>query len=65
VILELDGLSHFEASYPLVWQHFTANYRVAGDSDFGIPRTKGYRVLVPKDRPPVRTYPKWSMPCFA
>ena len=65
VILELEGLSYFEASYPLVWQYVTANYRVAGESDFGNPYSKGYRVLVPTARPPVRTYPKWSMPCFA
>lgn len=65
VILRLEGLSFFEASFPLVWQYFTANYHVAGESNFGNPLSMGYRVLVRQDRLPVRTHPRWSMPCFA
>jgi hypothetical protein len=65
VLLELEGRSRFVASYPLVWRYFTDRYHVAGETDFGNPYASGYQVLVLKDRPPVRTYQKWSLPCFA
>jgi len=65
VILDLGGRSNFVDEYALLWEHLTVHYRVAGETDFGNPDSSGYQVLVPRDRPPVRTYPKWSLPCFA
>lgn len=65
VILDIGGRSNFVASYALLWEHLTVHYRVAGETDFGNPDSSGYQVLIPRDRPPVGTYPKWSMPCFA
>jgi hypothetical protein len=65
VILEVGKRPNFAASYALLWDHFNAHYRDAGETDFGNPYSNGYQVLVPKDRPSVRMYPKWSLPCFA
>ena len=65
VILDVGTRSSFVASFPLLWQHFRSYYRTAGETNFGNPDSFGYEVLVPKDRPPIRTYPRWSMPCFA
>jgi hypothetical protein len=64
VILDVGSRSSFAASFPFLWQHLEGQYRSAGETNFGNPYAE-YEVLVPKDRSPIQTDPKWSMPCFA
>jgi hypothetical protein len=67
VILDTSTYNDFHDWYPLISDYFAAHYRVAGESNFGDPTVSphGYRVLVRRDRSPVRVDSRWGLACFA
>jgi hypothetical protein len=67
VLLDNARYPEFQQSYPSLDGYLAAHYRDAGASNFGdaaVP-PDAYRVLVSRDRAPVRIDPAWGLPCFA
>jgi hypothetical protein len=67
VLLDNARYPEFQQSYPSLDEYLAAHYRDAGASNFGdaaVP-PDAYRVLVSRDRAPVRVDPAWGLPCFA
>jgi hypothetical protein len=54
-----------EKSFPLVYEHLSANYVVAQESTFGSGPSDVWQVLVHRDAVPTGTYERFRLPCFA
>ena len=67
VIHDTTEMPGFQKTYPLVDEYIRTHYRALGETTFGsaAPNARSFTVLVARSRVPVRSSPRWPIPCFA
>jgi len=66
VFINVERYDSFQNDYGLIDDYLRANYRIAGDSNFGafVADPPVFRVMVQRDLTPSRTHERWQLPCF-